>query len=550
MGDAVGGFIKGFMAGWEMIPSKSEREYEQAKTRYTNAMAKYYEEGGKSSDTSARDANYNSQIQSRAARDAELVRHNKAMESKAGTSAFKKEEAPLEVPETALGTGEDLNEDAPAEEFEDVIPGLNKGGPVQALPPRMRVQRYANGGGVVGEEEMVDPQPAVPLTAAAIPMAPGTRQLAPEVTPPPAQPAVAAGGGVGMPPAAEEGPGFSYTAVVDAAKVGLAGIAEEGGDKEKASTRAIPGPKDKPTSKGTTPASIEEIKALDKVVDSPEPGAAPKPKLSESQRNAKKLAWGYEHYLQQGDIKKAKEYAVAMVKTFEDLRNRFNTIAAAKADQGDVDGAIGAALRAYAYVPDGMEVTLQKSKDGRFAYKYTDNVTGKVVSKGLKTPEEMLAIVTAGAASSMEDLVARASDMRQTLDPGVADAVVTGEKPKAAINLEEAKAIGATKAKRDAATAKANRYKDVDADKKADAAAKAAKKDAEVAAKNEKAATKDAERKAAAETKAAAKYTRDTPASPVTQMDFDALPAGAWFINPKDGNLRQKKKAAAPAAGE
>lgn len=530
MGDAVSGFIKGFMAGWEMVPSKSEREYEAAKTRYTNAMAKYYEEGGKSSDTTVRDANYNSQISDRSARTEEMIRHNKAMEANALKPRPKAEEAELEIPDSELTDDGSLNEDIDTTDAEVLIDGFNKGGPVEALPtrPRMSVKRYANGGGVVGEEEMVDPQPAVPLSQGAIPMAPGTQQLAPEVQQPAApqmnQPTAAA----------EESPGFSYMAAFDAAKVGLEGAGKESAGKAK----AIPGPGEESKGKDAG-ATVEEIKAMDPIVDKNR-------QLSESQRNAKKLAWGYEHYLQKGDTKRAKEYAVSMVKTFQDLRNRFNTIAAAKADQGDVDGAIGAALRAYAYVPDGLEVKLQKTKDGRFAYSYTDNVTGKTISKGLKTPEEMLSIITAGAASSMEDLVARASDIREKLAPDVAEGVVEGKMPKSALNLDEAKAIGATKARRDALTDRAAARGEKAATDKIKADAKAeAEKD-----KAAKTATKDAEKKAAAETKAAAKYTRDAPASPVSQMDFDALPGGAWFINPADGKLRQKKKAAAPAAGE
>jgi histone H1/5 len=543
MGDAVSGFIKGFAAGWAMFPSQSEREYQAAKTRLLKAQAGKYEDDIGKPDTTAIKASHDMNISER--RLQETIRHNKENEKNSLKPRATAESADLEVPESALADDGSLNPDVDPAGYEDVVTTHNKGGPVPAAipskPKGMRVQRFANGGGVVGEEEMVDEQPAVPLSQGAIPMAPGTQQLAPEVQQPPApqmnQPTTAA----------EDAPGFSYMAAVDAAKAGLAGIAEEGGSEPEA--KAIPSPGDKPKSKGTEPATVEQLNELNPIVDPPAPN---KPKLSESQMNAKKLAWGYEHYLQKGDNKKAKEYAVSMVKTFEDLRNRFNTIAAAKADQGDVDGAIGAALRAYAYVPDGLEVKLQKTKDGRFAYQYKDNVTGKMVSKGLKTPEEMLAIVTRGAASSMDDLVARAADVRQKLAPDVAEGVIEGEMPESPVSLDEAKAIGGTKARREAAAAKAARYKDTDknADKRAaeKASADEKKATAKVAADEKKAAAKA---KADAD-KAAAKYPREAPAMVTTREAIVALPDGAHYASPDNPEEVYVKgqKAAAPAAVE
>lgn len=36
-------------------------------------------------------------------------------------------------------------------------------------------------------------------------------------------------------------------------------------------------------------------------------------------------------------------------------------------------------------------------------------------------------------------------------------------------------------------------------------------------------------------------YSKDSPAKPTSQKDFGALPSGAWFVNPADGKLLQKK---------
>jgi hypothetical protein len=266
----------------------------------------------------------------------------------------------------------------------------------------------------------------------------------------------------------------------------------------------------------------------------------------------------------------------------------------AKAEAGDTDGAIAAFVRAYAYVPDGKEVKVQKTKSGRFAYQYVDNVTGKIISKGMMTPEEMLSVATKGHLKSDEDLALaeRGPASPATVEalrgaPGGQGATAGGSDPAGnsagsqprydrmpaseafkVRDLKDKEADDVRAAGKDqAAAVKDAKKAEADAAKVAKADEKAAKKAEADAAKVAKADAKDAARVKADVDKAATSqrnfdqkrldraqelgnWTKENPAAPTTRAEFDQLPVGAWFVNPKDGKVGPKKAKAQPAAAQ
>jgi hypothetical protein len=423
---SVSKYLLAFKMGYDLIPSRSEREYEAAKTRYTNAMADYYatKNDGDSAYDAKRIENIDSQIASRKARDATYAESVKksggskksdlfdgyvddgVSASAAPSSAIPagpgsapaEDEAPVApvAPPPEEGGGEVWDPYGRAAEPEPIeeTPGLAKGGAVPM--PRHMVRRYANGGGVVEGHgwapEENNPMPHATRPETALP--PSNSFTAQPMSAP--QPQAA-------PPAEELSPGFSYTAAIDAAQAGIRGM----GVKRK----GIPDGK-----ADADAATIEEIKATDRVVD-------PGKRLSEAQRVMKKLAWGFEAAHQKGDPKAAGEVATSLMKTYKRLSQGYAQMGKTLEEKGDTDGALQAFVRAYAYIPDGREIKISKTPDGRFAYKYTDNVTGEVISKGIQTPDEMLAAASNGFMNRWEDLVTMGRDESKVPSEAVRSAI-------------------------------------------------------------------------------------------------------------------------------
>ncbi|WP_431557867.1 hypothetical protein [Methyloceanibacter sp.] len=130
----------------------------------------------------------------------------------------------------------------------------------------------------------------------------------------------------------------------------------------------------------------------------------PKNPLSEDQRDIARMARVYRYYLSRGETAKAEGAARALLQVYRMMSNRFAAISAAALEGGELDATTRAALRAYAYIPDGRDVQLRKTSDGRIAYVYKDEQSGKVIGKGILTPDEMLAHVTAGGMRNLDDL--------------------------------------------------------------------------------------------------------------------------------------------------
>jgi hypothetical protein len=443
------------------------------------------------------------------------------------------------------------------------------------------VRRYANGGGVVEDEDM-----AVPLspTGSGVPMAPGAQQYAmpPMAMPtemqertgmnrsvaPPAAPAAPKPAAIPMGPGAtqaaapaqpvdEEGPGFSYIAALDAVDAADRAIAEEG--QRKPRTRALSVESDKPE----PPATGEELNQMSSVINAKNPN---KMKLSEAQRNMQRLAVGWQAALEQGDVGAAVKLVTALRKSYKAYELGFKKLGEAKLEAGDVDGALGAFLRSYAYVPDGKEVKIQRTKSGKFAYQYIDNVSGEIISKGLMTPGEMLAVATKGKLASEEDLAIAGRDeatapFEESGAPGGQGATTGGSDPAAnpagsqpsqALTRAEIAKTAADKTKASADAAKIAEGESDDAQRQ---------KNFETTRTDKKAAKVDADKAAAVKQQSydrnkllkamqdANEWTKDNPATPQSRKEYDDLPVGAWVLLPGDETpgVKRGKPQAAPA---
>lgn len=133
--------------------------------------------------------------------------------------------------------------------------------------------------------------------------------------------------------------------------------------------------------KGAGGLSPEEMDAARKTID-------PENKLTESQRNLAALGAVYQFWQNKGDGEKAQRVAGQMLQHYRTASERYAAIAAHAAEQGNLDVATQAAVKAYANVPDGRDMTIRKTGDGNLIYEYTDE-NGKTLSKGIATPQQL-----------------------------------------------------------------------------------------------------------------------------------------------------------------
>ena len=429
-------FVAAFQAGYKMIPSKTDEDYKKAMTEYQKALK------GKLDREAAA---YDPELEKREklagiAHKESLAKYYSRPD--AGTRTYRGANSPeVLTPEQEAavgGIGVNVPLDPDVDEFK-------RGGMVQAVP----VKRYAEGG-MVEEEEPKPEGPPADMPAAA--------------------------------------PGFSFMAASDAVQ----GAYESLNDEFKLNG-AMPGPNDgrakEAMQKGIGAVDPKQLDEVDQAMGIQQ--------MPEDRRNMARLAGVWQFYQEQGLPNRAKKAAGDLLQTYRMISNRFHAIAKQCAAEGNVDGAVEAGMRAYAYIPDSGTIKCQKTKDGRYQYSYTDDKTGKVVHKALLTPDEILAAVTNHGASSFDDLV-MASGNKEEIG-------------KLREDRQEKRAVraGEAREKRDARQVNRKRMGD----------------------------TPDY-------------LSKESPAKIESNEMFDELPLGAWFINPSDGKVIKKTKERTAPAGE
>jgi hypothetical protein len=131
--------------------------------------------------------------------------------------------------------------------------------------------------------------------------------------------------------------------------------------------------------------------------------------MSESERTMAGLAHVWEWNLKQNRPQEAEKAAASMVQYGRVLSSRYQAIASAAAEKGDVDGFLKAILKVYSAIPDGKDMKLIKRPDGSVVYRFTDVRSGKVSDQGIATPDQILAYASRGRLTSFDSLIASAS---------------------------------------------------------------------------------------------------------------------------------------------
>lgn len=138
----------------------------------------------------------------------------------------------------------------------------------------------------------------------------------------------------------------------------------------------------------------------------------PQGKLTDSQRNMAALGSVYQYWANKGEPERAQKVAFQMLQNFRMASQRYAAIAAHAAEQGNMDLATKAAVKAYANVPDGRDMQLTVNPDGRILYHYTDE-SGKTITKGLATPQELASSAMGLARGGFDQAILSAAGVRE-----------------------------------------------------------------------------------------------------------------------------------------
>lgn len=283
--------------------------------------------------------------------------------------------------------------------YGNAAPAVGGIGPTAGPPlQNTMVPAYAGGGIIPDEADDGDGDPAVSDELA------GT----PEQTPPGAATDVSArsrGGQSGLPQGGFNGvvaPTLIHDAVRGAYDYGTkaAGLGRGGvqSPRSRAAAQAL--------AQGAGGLSHQEMEMARKAVD-------PEGKLSDSQRNMAALGSVYQFYANKGEPEKAQKVAFQMLQNFRLASQRYAALAAHAAEQGNMDLATKAAVKAYANVPDGRDMMIQYDPENkRVNYMYTDE-NGKTIKKGLATPEELASSAMGLARGGFDQAILSAAGQRE-----------------------------------------------------------------------------------------------------------------------------------------
>ncbi len=141
-----------------------------------------------------------------------------------------------------------------------------------------------------------------------------------------------------------------------------------------------------------TSADPDDMTELGKITRSHMPNGA---EASEALVNHANLAAVYQVYANEGTpeaMEQAQAAAASIIQHYKKAGSQYLSVAKAAAEGGEMDEAAKAYVRAYSYVPDGSEVSIEPQKDGEgYDVVVTDLATGKPTTQALMSPDELFA---------------------------------------------------------------------------------------------------------------------------------------------------------------
>lgn len=158
--------------------------------------------------------------------------------------------------------------------------------------------------------------------------------------------------------------------------------------------------------------------------------------MSEGQAMMTLLYVSRQEALMDGDIDKANAISGALMNTYYEAFSQYTNIAKAAAEKGDMDEATEAMVRAYAFVPDGMDIEVEK-KDKGFTIIQKDMDGKEVARQEAISPDDMFKMITAVEPTDFGRIVAASAGKRQQAvfgerEEAARQAIRRGENPNLA----------------------------------------------------------------------------------------------------------------------
>lgn len=213
-------------------------------------------------------------------------------------------------------------------------------------------------------------------------------------------------------PETGEAPGFSYAAAHDAVRDGLQYQVAQAQQAQQSTGAVDVGAAPQRTRRTVANDAVDprQMEAIFKAVD-------PTGKLSVGERGMAAFGHVYTHFLGKGDVQGAQRAANGMLQYYNIQSNKWQAIARAAAENGDLNGTVKALVKSYENVPDGMDINVVKQGD-RLGFEFKDAQTGKTMRKFVASPNEILNAVTRGNIPGFEELIVQSAGRRHQASKG------------------------------------------------------------------------------------------------------------------------------------
>lgn len=142
--------------------------------------------------------------------------------------------------------------------------------------------------------------------------------------------------------------------------------------------------------------------------------------LTESERNMRALGVMFDYWTTRGEPDKAQAIAGSMLQYHRVLYGQYSAIAKAALKSGDPDKAVEAAVKAYAQIPDGRDITVTGDASNGWQFSYVNEETGKTISKKVMSPQQLTGMIMSMSPDDVDKFLVKAAGQDELPEPSAA----------------------------------------------------------------------------------------------------------------------------------
>ena len=159
--------------------------------------------------------------------------------------------------------------------------------------------------------------------------------------------------------------------------------------------------------------------------------------LTESERNMRSLGIMFDYWMTRGEPEKAQAVAGGMLQYYRVRYGQYSAIAKAALGKGNTEKAVEAAVKAYAQIPDGRDITVEGNAEDGWTFSYVNEETGKRISQKVLSPQEVQGMILSMEPGDVDKFLVKAAGEDELPEPSAAftaaidalNATPPGEKP-------------------------------------------------------------------------------------------------------------------------